>query len=140
MGGEVVFHFFGGGCGYCYTIGLRDALHLKMAVFLTFSLPKFSIASVFTALVNNFLLTVQQFEVLTVMAWKLASNWAILKVDEGLNIWEKCISVKQGTDRWKLSKILFLGSNTLIWYFCWKKVFHPQKTLESMQYKLFKNV
>ena len=29
MGGEVVFHFFGCGCGYCYTIGLRDALHLK---------------------------------------------------------------------------------------------------------------
>ena len=33
MGGEVVFHFFGGGCCGCgccgYTIGLRDALHLK---------------------------------------------------------------------------------------------------------------
>ena len=26
MGGEVVFHFFGG----CDTIGLRDALHLKI--------------------------------------------------------------------------------------------------------------
>ena len=33
MGGEVVFHFFGGGCGCCcYTIGLRDALHLKTEV------------------------------------------------------------------------------------------------------------
>ena len=34
MGGEVVFHFFG--CCYCcgYTIGLRDALHLKMVKYL----------------------------------------------------------------------------------------------------------
>ena len=32
MGGEVVFHFFGGYCCCCgYTIGLRDALHLKSA-------------------------------------------------------------------------------------------------------------
>ena len=28
MGGEVVFHFFGG----CDTIGLRDALHLKRSL------------------------------------------------------------------------------------------------------------
>ena len=52
----------------------KNVLSKKITVFLTFSLPKFSIASVFTALVNNFLLTVKQFEVLTVMAWKLASN------------------------------------------------------------------
>ena len=33
MGGEVVIHFFGGCCCYCgYTIGLRDALHLKRGI------------------------------------------------------------------------------------------------------------
>ena len=47
-----------------------------------------------TALVNNFMLTDQLFEVPTDMAWKLASKWAILKVDEGLDIWEKCIYVQ----------------------------------------------
>ena len=57
-----------------------------MTVFPTFFLPKFSIASVCTALVNNFMLTDQQFEVPTAMAWKLASKTAILKVDEGLDI------------------------------------------------------
>ena len=46
----------------------------KMTVFPTFFLPKFSLASVCTALVNNFMLTDQQFEVPTAMAWKLASK------------------------------------------------------------------
>ena len=50
----------------------KNVLSKKMAVFLTFSLPKFSIASVCT--VHNFMLTVQQFEVPTVMARKLASK------------------------------------------------------------------
>ena len=52
----------------------KNVLSKKMTVFLTFSLPKFSIASVCTALVNNFMLTDQQFEVPTAMAWKLASK------------------------------------------------------------------
>ena len=50
----------------------KNVLSKKMTVFLTFSLPKFSITSVCTVLVNNFMLTVQQFEVPTVMARKLA--------------------------------------------------------------------
>ena len=35
MGGEVVFHFFGGGCGCgcCYTTGLRDALQVHAAMY-----------------------------------------------------------------------------------------------------------
>ena len=66
----------------------KNVLTKKMTVFLTFSLPKFSIASVCTVLVNNFMLTVQQFEVPTVMAKKLS----ILKANEGLNIRENCIS------------------------------------------------
>ena len=45
-----------------------------MTVFPTFFLPKFSLASVCTALVNNFMLTDQLFEVPTDMAWKLASK------------------------------------------------------------------
>ena len=72
----------------------KNVLSKKMTVFLTFSLPKFSIASVCTVLVNNFMLTVQQFEVPTVMARKLASKRAILKANEGLNIRENCVSVK----------------------------------------------
>ena len=52
----------------------KNVLSKKMTVFLTFSLQKFSIASVCTVLVNNFMLTVQQFEVPTVMARKLASK------------------------------------------------------------------
>ena len=52
----------------------KNVLSKKMTVFLTFSLPKFSIVSVCTVLVNNFMLTVQQFEVPTVKARKLASK------------------------------------------------------------------
>ena len=58
------------------TMGLKLKMFYpkKMTVFPTFFLPKFSIASVCTALVNNFMLTDQQFEVPTAMAWKLASK------------------------------------------------------------------
>ena len=48
----------------------KNVLSKEMTVFLTFSLPKFSIASVCTVLVNNFMLTVQQFDVPTIVAWK----------------------------------------------------------------------